>query len=108
AALGPAGGPLQGSLDVFPFRRIGRTFVKSHDDVGTQGVLNLYRLLGAEKQRFAADVRPKGNPFFRDLPERAEAEHLESSAVGQDSAVPVHEAVQPSRLPDDFVPRAEV
>src|SRR5690606_13709602 len=65
-------------------------------------------LLVAEYQRLVTDVRTIGNLIFRDHPYRAEADHLESSAVSQYSAVPVHEAVQPPRLQDDFVPRAEV
>jgi len=38
--------------------------------------------------------------FFGDLPELAEAEHLEPARVGEGSACPSHEAVQPAEAFD--------
>src|SRR6185369_6437376 len=45
--------------------------------------------------------------FLRDLPHGAEAEDLEAAGIGQDRALPAHEAVQATVLRDHVRARAQ-
>src|ERR1700704_1084605 len=42
--------------------------------------------------------------FFRDSTQLGEREHLETSAVGQNRSIPIHEAMKSSHFTDDFEP----
>src|SRR5262249_41115142 len=44
---------------------------------------------------------------LRDLPELREAEDLESAGVGEDRAIPAHEAMKPAELLHEVVSRPE-
>ena len=46
----------------------------------------------------------KGDSLLLNLPQPGQGEHLESPAVGEHGAVPVHEFVEPAHLADHFVP----
>ena len=45
---------------------------------------------------------------FIELAQLGQREHLESAAVGQYRAIPVHEAVQPARLGDQILAGAQM
>ncbi len=47
------------------------------------------------------------DPFFGQFVEIGEAHHLVAAAIGQDRAIPVHEAVQPAQPRHPLGPRAQ-
>ena len=53
-------------------------------------------------------MRPKGHPLLAHGAERRQAEDLEAAGVGEDGAVPVHEAVQPPQGLDGGNPGPQV
>jgi len=73
------------------------------DDVGAQRLLHLDGDLGREEVGRAVDRRAELDAGLGDLSELREAEHLEPAGVGQDRAVPAHEAMQPAELADEVV-----
>ena len=46
---------------------------------------------------------PERHPFFGNFAEFPQAKHLKTAAIGQYSAVPVHEPVKAAGFPDGFV-----
>jgi hypothetical protein len=56
----------------------------------------------------AVEVGLEGHAVVVNAARVAEAEDLEAAAVGQDGAVPGHEAVQPAQVADEFVAGAQV
>src|SRR5450432_2754481 len=46
----------------------------------------------------------KMDAFFRDPAQLGERENLETAAVGQDRAGPIHETMQPPKVTNDFRP----
>ncbi|MNH06159.1 hypothetical protein D3C79_655180 [compost metagenome] len=93
-ALGPAQGHLHGLARLFVGRRIGRALVEDHHDVGAQIVLDLHGFLGVEEDLLAVDGMTEMHPLLGDLANVTQAEHLETTGVGQDGALPVHEIMQ--------------
>src|SRR6185312_2287781 len=73
-------------------------FVERHDDVRAEADLRLDGGLRGEKVRRSDKVRTKGYTFFRDLPQIAKAENLESAGVGENCARPRHESMQTAEL----------
>jgi hypothetical protein len=73
---------------------VGRALVEDHHDVRAQRVLDLHRILGTMNSLSPLIGDWKRTPSFADLAQVAQAEHLEAAGVGQDRAVPAHEAVQ--------------
>ena len=108
AARRPAGGPRQRPFDLFPCCGIGDALVEAHHDVAAEGLLDLHGRLGAEKMARAVDMGLKGRPLLGDLPQGAQAVDLESAAVGQDGAGPVHEPVQAAELGDQSMSRPQI
>lgn len=68
AAPQPAVGHLHRVFGVAIVARVGRAFVKGHDDIAADGSLDIDRLFRREKVAGAVDVRLKGNAFLFDLP----------------------------------------
>jgi len=99
--------PLHRLLIVFTIQW-GCTFVETHDDVRAQVLLDLDGALGGEAVERPVQVRAEGHPLVIDLVDRAEAPDLEPPAVGQDRAIPAHEAVQPAHLVDNVVARPQI
>ena len=56
----------------------------------------------------AVEVRAEGDANVLDLPEGRQAEDLKAAGVGEDGAVPVHEAVQAAQLGDGLHPGPEI
>ena len=77
-----------------------------HDYVGSEIVLDLYRLLGCEKVLGAVKVGTEVDSFLDDVLGTGEREDLESAAVGQYSAFPVHELVKSAGFGDKFASRS--
>ena len=84
-----------------------RAFVKLHHDVGIQNLLNLHRDFRRQKELVAIDGRSKAHAFLRNLAQLTKAKHLETARVGQNRAIPVHEAMQPTVRGNDIKPRAK-
>ncbi len=108
ATLEPAVGQVHAVLGVFPIRRVGWAFVEGHHDVGTDAPLDAEAAFGAEQVPRAIDVAGKSGALFGDLAPVGEAEHLVTTAVGQNRAVPVHEFMQATGSFHRFHPRPEV
>jgi hypothetical protein len=82
--------------------------VELHDHVGAEVALDLHHPLGGEHAPRAVEVAAELHPVLADLAQRLEREHLEAARVGEDRAVPRHEAVQPAELPHQLVGRPQV
>ena len=108
AAVRPAGGSGERPFDLFPGGGIGGALVEAHHDVAAERLLDLHGRLRAEEMGRTVDMGLKSRPLFRDPPQGAEAEDLESAAVGQNGAGPVHEPVQPSQIGDQAVSRPQI
>jgi hypothetical protein len=85
----------------------GGALVEGHDDVAAEQALDLHRALGAEQVARAVEVAGERHALLGDLAQLAEAHHLVAAAVGEDRAVPVHEAVQPAEPRDALGAGAE-
>ena len=103
AANQPAGGPLAGSLGVFPGGGIGHAFVKGHGNGGAEVGLDPHTILRGHKDPFAVYVGGKLHSFLRDAPKHRQREDLEAAAVGEDGTIPVHKLMQSSHIPDYLI-----
>jgi hypothetical protein len=77
-----------------PVDLVRRALVEHHRDIGVEYALDAHRFLRREKKPIAVDRRGEAHAFFTDLPELAQREHLEAPGVGEDRALPAHEAMQ--------------
>lgn len=107
-ALEPTGGALEGIFRVAAIGSVRDTLIKGHDDVGAKGVLNFHDGFRREKMLGAVEMGAEKHTFFRDLAQIAEAEHLEAAAIGEDWAIPVHEAVETAELTDKLMPWPQI
>ena len=96
AALQPAMGHLHGVFGVAIIARVGRAFVKGHDDIAADGSLDIDGFFRREEVAGAVDMRLKGNALFFDLPVVTQRVNLVAAAIGQNGLVPAVEAVQPA------------
>ena len=100
-ALHRLAGERQGALP-------GRDVVELHDHVGAEVALDLHHQLGREADAASVDVALELDPVLVDAAHVLEREHLEAAGVGEDRAVPAHEAVQAAELAHERVAGAEV
>ena len=84
-----------------------RAFVKGHDDVRAQSVLDFDRFLRSEKEFAAIEMRPELDTCICNASQFGETEDLEAAAIGQDRLVPVHELVQSAKLLEDIHARPQ-
>ncbi len=75
-------------------RRIGRALIEHHRDVRAQVALHLHRDLRTEEYFAPVDRRTKAHALLAQLAPAREAEDLEPARIGEDRAVPIHEAMQ--------------
>ena len=101
AFLRPTNGPLDSEQLVLRRRIVRRALVENHRDVGAEVALDFHRLLRAEEELRAIEVRAELDAVLPDLANLREAEDLEAAAVGEYRERPVHEAVQAARRADD-------
>ena len=83
---------------VFVFARIGRTFIEGHDDIGSDGSLDIHNGFRREKMAGAVDMALKDHAFFGDFATGSEGKDLITTAIGQNRAVPAHKAMQSAGL----------
>ena len=95
---------LRGFLDA---RGPGRAFVENHHNIGVERRLNLHRGFRRQHQARAVDGAGETHALLADLAERAEAEYLEPSGIGEDGFVPGHESVQTPMRGHDFQSRPQ-
>ncbi len=74
--------------------RIRRTFVKNHDNIGAEVVLDANRGFRVKVNRAAIHRRLKSNPLFRDFAQFTEAPDLKAARVRQDRPLPAGKIVQ--------------
>ena len=82
--------------------------VQDHEDVAPEGELHVHGGLGSERVRVAIQMRVEDHAVFGDLANSGQAEHLESSGVGEDGVGPGHEAVQSAQPLNQLVAGAKV
>ena len=56
----------------------------------------------------AVNMRPERDAFLRNFAETGETENLETAAIGQNGAVPIHKLMQAAHFPDNIYSRPEV
>ena len=86
----------------FVIGRVGRAFVKDHDDVAVQILLDLHGDFRSQEQLGAIDGRCKLDAFFGDLAQIAQRKHLKAAGISKNWFVPVHELVQTTELFNHF------
>ncbi len=110
--LATAAVPAEGALDGFGGGGeggvAGEDVVEGHGDVDAEGGLDLHGELGGVVVFGAVDVGAEADAFFADVAEAGEGEDLESTAIGEDWAGPLHEAVDAAEVLDELVAGSEV
>src|SRR5438552_4635369 len=92
----PASRHLQRVARPLTIRRILGAFIKRHDDVCSQRSLHVYRFFWSEKVRRAIQMRTEFHALIAHLAQLAEAKNLEAAGIGEQGALPGHEAMQPA------------
>ena len=108
AAHQPAVGSVYTFLDIVPGRGILNALIKGHADIAAQIGLNLHTFLRAHENLPSVDVGGKVHAFFLDFPQGRQAEHLKSTGVRQNRAVPGHKLVQAAHLTHHLVGGAQM
>ncbi|WBL36318.1 hypothetical protein O0235_01690 [Tepidiforma flava] len=108
AAPVPAEGAFDGVAGCIEWRFTGEDVVEGHGDIDAEGFLHFHGELGGVVVFGAVDVGAEADAVFGDLAEAGEGEDPEAAAVGEDGAIPAHEAVDAAELPDEPVPGAQV
>ena len=76
------------------------TIVEDHHDIRTKRGLNVNGLFWTQEVRAPIQVGLEADAVFIEIAQGTQAEYLVATAVGQDRAVPCHEAMQSSQLLD--------
>jgi hypothetical protein len=103
----PPVGPVHRLADGRGLGRRGRAHVEDHHHVGADGRLHLDRALGGEDVGSPVHVASEARALLGDDPVVGEGEDLEPARVGEDRAVPAHEAVDPADAPERLRPGAQ-
>ena len=82
--------------------------VELHHDVAAQVPLDLHDRFGGEAPARAVEVALEVHAVLVHRAQRSEREDLEATGVGEDGAVPLHEAVETAQLPHQLVARPQV
>ena len=98
AALLPAQRALQRCQSVLARRRVGRTLVKGHRDVGAEGILYLRGKLRRQQQAAAVHMGAERHPLLADVLRRRQREDLEAAAVREYRPRPVHEGMEAAQV----------
>ena len=80
-----------------------RTFIQSHDDIGTQIRLNLHGAFGAQEMTGSIYMALKSDAFFTDLSHGGERKNLKAATVREDGSIPSHECVESAEPRHQFV-----
>lgn len=99
--------PLHGEFTIGFVVRVG-AFVKCHDDVGAEVLLNRNGLFGCEAMRRAVNVTLESHTIVVDLASLRQREDLKAARVGEHGIRPLHELVQATHVADEFVAGAQV
>ena len=75
-----------------------RTFVQTHNAVGSQLLLDANALFRRQFENTAIDMGPKNDLVVIHFALLRQAKHLKATAVGQDRTVPAHESMQPAKF----------
>ncbi len=100
AAFGPMERAAHRLAQHFQRRLERRALVKTHGDVGAKILLDGDGAFGRKFEEAAVDVRAKDGGVVGDLARGREAIDLKAAAVGEDRAVPAHEAMEPAHVLD--------
>src|SRR5215216_5372255 len=103
----PAMSPFHGELAIFMVVGVG-TFIKSHDDVRAEVLLNSNRTLRREAMRRAVDVTLEGHAFIVYLAGLRKREDLEAARIGKHGIRPAHEPMQATQPSHHVVARTQV
>ena len=100
AALEPPGRAVTGFCNILMGCGILDAFVKGHGNIGAQRPLNQHTLLGAHKDMPSVGMGIEINALLLDFSQNRQREHLESTTIGKDRAVPIHELMQAAQRLD--------
>ena len=82
--------------------------IKSHHYIRAEGILYLYGFLRSDKMSRTVYMRSESDAFFGDFSEGSQRKYLKTSAVCQNSPVPIHKFVKASRLFHQFMTGTEI
>jgi hypothetical protein len=104
--------PAKGAVDGFGRGLVrgiaGNDMVERHGDIDAEGLLDFHGELGRVVMLGAVDVGAEADAVFGDFAEAGEGEDLEAAAIGEDRAVPPHEAVDAAEPLDEAMAGPEV
>src|SRR5262249_6956518 len=103
AALGPENRPADRILYLFWRRGKRRAFLQTHGDVRAEVFLDRNRLFRAQLQADPIDVGLKYRRLVANSTAQRQTVDLETTAVGQNRPVPIHEAMQAAQLGDQLL-----
>ena len=98
APVEPAFGQAKGFLGIFIIGIARATLVERHDDVGTDGTLDVHYLLWCKEVLRTVDMRAELGALFMQFAVIGEGKDLEPSAIGEDRAFPPIELMQSAHL----------
>ena len=70
--------------------------IKTHDDIGTQGMLDPHGFLRSEKQRIAVEMIFEVNTFVCNLADCPERKYLKAAGVCENRLLPANEVMDAS------------
>ncbi len=85
-----------------------RAFIKSHDDIGSQVLLDGDGFFGGEAVGGPIDMAFEGDPVVIDLASLCQREDLVSARIGQHGMRPLHELVQSAQFGHQLIAGAQV
>ena len=107
-AFQPAGRSFAAGFGVIVLGGVLHAFIKGHGDGRAKVCLNLHAFFRAHKDAVAVQMGGKGHALFGDLAQLGQTEHLKSTAVRQDGAVPAGKFVQTAHIGYQLVAGAEM
>ncbi|KAG1434092.1 hypothetical protein G6F57_021751 [Rhizopus arrhizus] len=108
AALGPAQAQLHRATGHIFGGRVRGALVEDHHHVRIEDLLDLHALFRAQEYPGTVGRRGESDTLLGDLAAVGQREHLETTRIGQDRAIPAAETVQAAVVGDDVQARAQV
>ena len=108
ATLQPALGQPERVLGILVVALSWWTLVKGHHDIGTNDALCVHHVFWREDMLRTIDMAAKLTTLFLQLADARQREHLETTRVRQDGAVPRVELVQSASLAQDIESWAQI
>ena len=98
---------MHGLLSFKMTRGVCKAIIENHHDVRTESNLDIDCLFRTQEMRGSIQMRLEPDTVFINIPQRAQAEYLVTTTVGQYRTVPCHKPMQSSQLTDRLLSRPQ-